>query len=112
MSGDMISRKALVNSLLQVRQVYKDCNSKYCATMRGGLRKALREVEKAPAVDAVEIVRCKDCVYRGNASKCPMCFSEYFDSFETDYGMDCVVTDNTTDDGFCHKGAKMDKEEE
>lgn len=116
MSGDLISRKALVKNLLQVRQEYKDKdinnNNRFCATMRGGLRKALREVEKAPAVDAVEIVRCKDCVYRGNASKCPMCFSEYFDSFETDYGMDCTVTDNTTDDGFCHKGAKMDKEEE
>ncbi len=111
MSGDLISRKALVNSLLQVRQAYKGCNSKFCATMRGGLRKALREVEKAHAVDAVQVVRCKDCVYRGNASKCPMCFLEYFDSFETDYGMDCTVTDNTTDDGFCHKGAKMDKEE-
>ena len=29
--------------------------------MRGGIRKALRCIEQAPTVDAVEVVRCKDC---------------------------------------------------
>lgn len=29
--------------------------------MRGGIRKALREIETSPTVDAVEVVRCKDC---------------------------------------------------
>lgn len=112
MSGDLISRKALVKSLLQVRQEYKDSkiNNRFCATMRGGIRKGLREVEKAPAVDAVEVVRCKDCVYRGDESECPMCWTEWFDDpFD---GMESVTRDNTTDDGFCHCGAKMDKEEE
>ncbi len=30
--------------------------------MRGGIRKALREIETSPTIDAVEVVRCKDCV--------------------------------------------------
>ena len=33
----------------------------YGQHMRGGIRKALREIEISPTVDAVEVVRCKDC---------------------------------------------------
>ena len=29
--------------------------------MRGGIRKALRCIEQAPTVDAVPVVRCRDC---------------------------------------------------
>ena len=36
---------------------------KHGNSMRGGIRKALRCVEQAPTVDAVEVVRCKDCKY-------------------------------------------------
>lgn len=32
--------------------------------MVGGIRKALREIETSPTIDAVEVVRCKDCVHR------------------------------------------------
>ena len=31
--------------------------------MRGGIRKALREIETSPTVDAVEVVRCVNCVW-------------------------------------------------
>lgn len=31
--------------------------------MIGGIRKALRQIETSPTVDAVEVVRCKDCMY-------------------------------------------------
>ena len=30
---------------------------------RGGIRKALRVIEQAPVVDAVPVVRCRDCVF-------------------------------------------------
>ena len=32
-------------------------------SMRGGIRKALRCVEQAPTVDAVPVVRCRECKY-------------------------------------------------
>ena len=32
--------------------------------MRGGIRKALRCIEQAPTVDAVPVVRCRECVGR------------------------------------------------
>ena len=31
---------------------------------------------QAPTVDAVEVVRCKDCKHRGEDGCCPMCFEE------------------------------------
>ncbi len=34
--------------------------------MRGGIRRALRCLEEASAVDAVPVVRCKDCIYYEN----------------------------------------------
>ena len=106
---DLISREALRD---EVRTLKVEAEPFQNSAYKTGYISALSTVEGVLAyADAVEVVRCKDCVYRGNASKCPMCFLEYFDSFETDYGMDCTLTDNTTDDGFCHKGAKMDKEE-
>ena len=37
--------------------------SRHGQSMRGGIRKALRCIETAPTVNAVEVVRCRDCIY-------------------------------------------------
>ena len=55
----------------------------------------IAEVMNAPAVDAVEVVRCKDCIIRYDLDECPMCFSFGGRSFEF-----------TQDDGFCHRGER------
>lgn len=68
----------------------------------GRMKKA---VEETPAVDAVPVVRCKDCKFRG-FDFCPMCHDEY--TYDEDDGGDYYTVDNTEDDGFCHNGAKMD----
>ena len=34
---------------------------KHGNSMRGGIRKALRCIEQAPTVDAVSVVRCREC---------------------------------------------------
>lgn len=78
--------------------------------MRGGIRKGLRAVETAPAVDAVEIVRCKECVHRGNSIACPMCFEETY--YDEDDGGDWYTVDHTTDDGFCHCRSKETYDDE
>lgn len=70
--------------------------------MRGGIRKALREIETSPTIDAVEVVRCRECKHRGIAGECPMCCTE--DSYDEDYGYDYWDVDKTVDDGFCHCG--------
>ena len=73
--------------------------------VRSGLRKALRVIEQAPVVDAVPVVRCKDCVHRGNWNECPMVHEEVF--YDEDDGSDYVTFDNTNDDGFCDRGSKV-----
>lgn len=55
--------------------------------------------------DAEPVVRCKECIHRG-FDDCPMCHDEY--SYDEDDGANYWTVDNTFDDGFCHKGAKMD----
>lgn len=62
-------------------------------------------IDDAPTVDAVEVVRCRDCMYRG-FDYCPMCHDEY--TYDEDDGGDYYTVDNTDDDGFCHMGAKLD----
>ena len=57
--------------------------------------------EETPTIDAVPVVRCKECWKRGNERECPMCHEE-FD------GCDYCTIDYTSDDGFCHMGKKMD----
>lgn len=65
-NGDLISRKALVKAILEERDKIPltiteryafGCESpnKHGQSMRGGIHKALRCIEQAPAVDAVEL---------------------------------------------------------
>ena len=60
----------------------------------------IAEVMNAPAVDAVEVVRCKDCIIRYDLDECPMCFSFRGKYFEF-----------TQDDGFCHRGERRADDE-
>mgnify|MGYP003294072696 CR=1 FL=1 len=59
-------------------------------------------VDEMPVADAAPVVRCKECKHRGHDA-CPMSFE--YDEYES------REIDNTVDDGFCHKGAKMDAKE-
>jgi hypothetical protein len=61
--------------------------------IRGGIRKALRVIEQAPAIDATPVVRCEACEAR--CRQTGMC-SEWMQ----------VVDAN----GFCYKGRRETKE--
>lgn len=59
----------------------------------------LIEIEEAPAADVVEVVRCKDCVWRGR-EECAMF-----------YRCDCGEQHTwETDNDYCSYGVRMDKE--
>ena len=48
-------------------------------------------INDAPTIDAVPVVRCRECAFRGS-DYCPMCHDEYtYDE----------------DDGFCHEGERL-----
>ena len=53
------------------------------------------DVEEMPTVDAVEVVRCKDCIRRYDTDECPMCFLSEGQYYEF-----------TRDDGFCDRGER------
>lgn len=58
-------------------------------------------------VQAVQVVRCKECKYRGEYIFCPMVFQEWYHDCDGD---GFYLIDNTRDDGFCHKGERLDEE--
>ena len=55
------------------------------------------DIENAPTVDAVEVVRCRDCIGRYDTDECPMCFLSEGQYYEF-----------TRDDGFCDRGERKD----
>ena len=62
----------------------------------GGIEKAINE---APTIDAVEVVRCKDCKY-----------SEYKQGELRCYIWS--ISSKTKEDGYCFCGAKMEAKDE
>ena len=56
---------------------------KHGNSMRGGIRKALHCVEQAPTVDAVLVVRCRECKYRDGTPGQPniLCGQMHEDDF-------------------------------
>ena len=55
------------------------------------------DVEDMPTVDAVEVVRCKDCIRRYDTDECPMCYL-----FEGQY------YEYTNGNGYCDRGERKD----
>ena len=59
MQNDLISRSALLE---EIEGIYKRHYEKSCYQFIHDFFKAIfRRINKAPAVDAVEVVRCRDC---------------------------------------------------
>ena len=65
----------------------------YCA----GWNRLIGLIEKAPTIDAVPVVRCKDCIRRYDTDECPMCFL-----IEGNY------CDYTNENGFCDRGERKE----
>ena len=61
-----------------------------------------------PAADVVEVVRCRDCQYRGDYG-CPMYYEEDIEWDDDGYTeVDTIIHDRTTDDGFCSYGERRE----
>lgn len=68
MNNDLISRSALVADIEDT--VVISARNTISTEMRG-VRKTIGRIEAAPAVDAVEVVRCGECIYRGSEAPIP-----------------------------------------
>lgn len=61
-------------------------------------------IHSAPTIDAVPVVRCRDCRYRKDADICPLC--NRILRVDENGQMLMALRDGTEDNGFCHKGMK------
>ena len=55
------------------------------------------DIEEMPTIDAVPVVRCKDCIRRYDTDDCPMCFlieGKYYEY--------------TNGNGFCDRGERKE----
>lgn len=82
MEDKLISSQWLINDLLN--------KSFYPAIVKSS-------IESAPAVDAVAVVRCKDCIRRYDTDECPMCYVSGGQYYEY-----------TLENGFCDKGERIE----
>ena len=55
------------------------------------------DIDSIPRVDAVKVIRCKDCIRRYDTDECPMCFLSEGQYYEF-----------TRNDGFCDRGERED----
>ena len=55
------------------------------------------DIEEMPTIDAVPVVRCKDCIRRYDTDECPMCFL-----IEGNY------CEYTNENGFCDRGERKE----
>ena len=55
----------------------------------------LDSIDSQPTVDAVEVVRCKDCIRRYDTDECPMCFL-----------IEGKYCEYTNENGFCDRGER------
>lgn len=62
MNDDLISRSALLQNISET--IVISARETGSAEARG-IRKVLDRIEAVPSVDAVEVVRCKDCKHKG-----------------------------------------------
>ena len=62
-----------------------------------GIDIAWNKIDQSPTIDAVPVVRCKDCIRRYDTDECPMCFL-----IEGKY---CEYTNGN---GFCDRGERKE----
>ena len=62
-----------------------------------GIDIAWNKIDQAPTINAVPVVRCKDCIRRYDTDECPMCFlieGKYYEY--------------TNGNGFCDRGERKE----
>ena len=102
--GDPIDRQAAIDAVAfgitytkvfdketgKVKELFAECNYE--------LKNAIDRIKELPSVDAVEVVRCKDCVR----------WNTIFDRTKAEYGL-CQIRSQleaTKNDDFCSRGER------
>ena len=62
-----------------------------------GIDIAWNKIDQAPTIDAVPVVRCKDCIRRYDTDECPMCFL-----------IEGKYCEYTNENRFCDRGERKE----
>lgn len=84
----MANEKRLIDANALIKEAYAEGAYGYVDA---------KQIADAPTIDAVPVVRCKDCIRRYDTDECPMCFLSEGQYYEF-----------TRDDGFCDRGERKD----
>lgn len=96
----LIDADALSSSIVKHKYIesFRVCDLGRVFTFEATKHDMYEKVITAPTIDAVPVVRCKDCKHTDQVTM-PKGY------------VYCIRWDTVTDcDGFCHKGAKTDAE--
>lgn len=104
MTNDLISRSALLEAFGEEPLVW-DSRDREDVQMRNDWLDYTKLVKEAPAVDAVEVVRCKDCKYYESTHYGHMC--KCWEAW-----LPTTVYFIREDDDFCSYGEKRSGEHE
>lgn len=104
-NNDLISRSALLD---KIGWWIEDMANAHLLDERyyRAMKRAEAFVEEMPAVDAVEVVRCKDCL------NCGMKASIKYDGYRDDVRLCMLHGIAVLPDDYCSGGVKMDAEVE
>ena len=92
--SDLISRSALIEECNELSAI--EWNQKAApVSWADAYEHFADELENAPAVDAVKVIRCRECSRRYSENLCPMCVL-----------IDGVFYEYTLDDGWCDRGER------
>lgn len=91
------AKRAIYDYILE-QTVSKYPSAELCYASKSGAEGAMNELDYVPKVDVVEVVRCKDCIYKQNAKINSKGFLICPGS-----GMEI------TDDDFCSYGKRKEK---
>ena len=91
---DLISRQEAIAAIKNLSEHYTDEGKEF----HTHIDVVIHELESLRSIDAVSVVRCKDCEYieQMNEPFYPLCDV-----------WDCMAVD---DDGYCYRGQKMTEE--
>lgn len=69
----------------------------------------VQTIANMPTIDAVPVVRCKDCKFRWNFG-CPMYHEDIIDIDDGDgyHDSDLIIHDYSEDNGFCNQGQRRE----
>lgn len=97
---DLISREALKNAIATARTNYNTC-PEYNELFNYFCDIVSATIDELPAVDAVEVVRCKDCIACDRPPFPP--------TIKLEHGCWCVINDHIVSlDDFCIYGETVD----